>query len=111
MDKASASGAGDSRFESWAGQTLPGVSSRSSGGQRLRAQVLNEVELPSPLSGPSKGSPRVAAPKPGGARSVRAQSRVGNGEVRGHRVSAAQEWPRDSDFAGVVPERSKSFAL
>ena len=40
MDKASASGAGDSRFESWAGPTLPGVSSRSSGSQRLQAQVL-----------------------------------------------------------------------
>ena len=40
MDKASASGAGDSRFESWAGQALTGVSSRSSGSQRLEAQVL-----------------------------------------------------------------------
>ena len=40
MDKASASGAGDSRLESWAGQALPGVSSRSSGSQRLQAQVL-----------------------------------------------------------------------
>ena len=43
MDKASASGAGDSRFESWAGQALTGVSSRSSGSQRLEAQFLKWI--------------------------------------------------------------------
>ena len=76
MDKASASGAGDSRFESWAGQTLPGARSRSSGSRRLRNQVLNEVELPSPLLVRSEGSPRAAASKAGGARSARARNRV-----------------------------------
>ena len=110
MDKASASGAGDSRFESWAGQALTGVSSRGSGSQRLEAQFLKWI-LPKPLLVQSKGSPRTAAPKPGGARRVRAQSGVGSGEVRGDLASTALQWPRDFDFAGVVPDRSKSFVF
>ena len=90
MDKASASGAGDSRFESWAGQTLPGARSRSSGSRRLRSQVLNEVELPSPLlvrkQGLAKGRSFEGRWRP---QRACAQSRVDNGEVCDYRVSTA----------------------
>ena len=111
MDKALASGAGDSRFESWAGQALTDVGSRNAGSQRLEAQVLNEVELPKRLLVQSKGSPSAAAPKPGGARRARAQSGVGSGEVGDDLASTALQWPRDFDFAGVVPDRSNSFVV
>ena len=47
MDKASASGAGDSRFESWAGQAFPGVGSRRSGSQTgLSWSCLKEIWEP-----------------------------------------------------------------
>ena len=72
---------------------------------------IPEVELPKPLLVQSKGSPRAASPKPGGARRARAQSGVGSGEVRADLASTALQWPRDFDFAGVVPDRSKSFVF
>ena len=70
-----------------------------------------EVELPKPLLVQSEGSPRAAALKPGGARRARAQAVVGSGEVRDDLAPTALQWPRDFDFAGVVPDRSKSFVF
>ena len=67
----------------------------------MEAQVL---KWSSPLLVWSKASSRAAASEQNGARCVRTQPRVANGEARDDLVSTALEWPQDFEFTGLVPE-------
>ena len=59
----------------------------------------------------NKGSPKAAAPEADDVRSLRAQTRARSGEVCDCHMSTAVGWPLDSEFDGLVLERSKSFVF